>query len=73
MSRTGDVDCPFEYERWDDFWRGTRAAGPTQMAIGRAGLDAVEAAVRAAVEPLTGENGNVTFDSNVFVYVVGQP
>jgi len=72
VSRSGDVNCPFEYESWDEFWRGTRAAGPTQMAIGRAGLDAVEAATRAAVEPLTGENGNVTFDSNRFIYVVGQ-
>ena len=72
VSGTGDVNCPFEYESWDDFWRGTRAAGPTQMAIGRAGLEAVEAATRVAVEPLIAPDGSITFATNVFIYVVGQ-
>ena len=71
VSRTGDVNCPFEYGSWDQFWRGTRAAGPTQMAIGRAGLEAVEAATRDAVEPLTAEDGSIAFETNVFIYVVG--
>lgn len=69
---TGEVNCPFEYETWDEFWRGIRAAGPTQMAIGRAGLEAVEAATREAVEPFIAEDGSITMDPNVFVYVVGQ-
>jgi hypothetical protein len=69
---TGEANCPFEYGSWDEFWRGTRAAGPTQMAIGLAGLEAVEAATRKAVEPLTAEDGSVTFDSNVYIFVVGQ-
>jgi SAM-dependent methyltransferase len=73
VSRTGDVNCPFEYRSWDQFWRGTRAAGPTQMAIGLAGLDAVEEATRKAVEPLTAEDGSIAFDTNVYIYVVGQP
>jgi SAM-dependent methyltransferase len=73
VARTGEVNCPFEYESWDDFWRGTRAAGPTQMAIGRAGLDAVEEATRTAVEPLTAEDGSIAFDTNVYIYVVGTP
>jgi SAM-dependent methyltransferase len=73
VSRTGDVDCPFEYTDWDEFWRGTRAAGPTQMAIGLAGLEAVEAATQAAVEPLTAADGTVAFPTNVYIYVVGQP
>ncbi len=72
VTGTGEVDCPFEYGSWDQFWRGTRAAGPTQMVIGLAGLDAVEAATRVAVEPLTAEDGSISFDTNVFVYVVGQ-
>ena len=72
VSRTGEVNCPFGYESWDQFWPGTRAAGPTQMAIGFAGLDAVEEATRKAVEPLTAEDGSIAFDTNVFVYVVGQ-
>lgn len=70
--RTGETNCPFEYESWDHFWRGTRAAGPTQMAIGRAGIDAVEEAIRTAVEPLTAEDGSIAFETNVFIYVVGQ-
>jgi SAM-dependent methyltransferase len=69
---TGVVNCPFEYGAWDDFWRATRAAGPTQMAIGLAGLEAVEEATRQAVEPFTAENGSITFDPNVFIFVVGQ-
>ncbi len=72
VSATGDVNCPFEYEGWAEFWRGTRAAGPTQMAIGLAGLDAVEGAIRKAVEPLIAHDGSITFDTNVFIYVVGQ-
>ena len=72
VSRTGEVNCPFEFGSWDQFWRGSRAAGPTQMAIGLAGLDAVEEATREAVEPLTAADGSISFDTNVFVYVVGQ-
>ena len=72
VSGTGHVNCPFEYASWAQFWRGTRAAGPTQMAIGRAGLVAVEEATRKAVEPLTAEDGSITFDTNVYIYVVGQ-
>jgi hypothetical protein len=42
------------------------------MAIGLAGLEAVEEATRKAVEPLTAEDGSIEFDTNVFIYVVGQ-
>ncbi len=71
VSGIGEVNCPFEYENWDDLWRGTRAAGPTQMAIGLAGLDAVEEATRRAVEPLFAEDGSIAFNTNVYIYVVG--
>jgi cyclopropane fatty-acyl-phospholipid synthase-like methyltransferase len=43
-----------------------------ELAIGLAGLEAVEKATRQAVEPLTAQDGRVTFDSNMFIYVVGQ-
>ena len=69
---TGEANCPFEYGTWDEFWRGTRAAGPTQMAIGLAGPEAVEEAIREAVEPFIAEGGSITFDPNVFIFVVGQ-
>ncbi|CAN5374770.1 class I SAM-dependent methyltransferase [soil metagenome] len=72
VSETGEVNCPFQYGSWDQFWRGTRAAGPTQMAIGLAGLDVVEGATRKAVEPLVADDGSITFDPNVFIYVVGR-
>jgi hypothetical protein len=72
VSRTGEVNCPYEYRSWDGFWRGRRAAGSAQMAIGLAGLDAVEEATRKAVESLTAEDGSITFDTNVFIYVVGR-
>lgn len=69
---TGQANCPFTYIDWDEFWRATKAAGPTQMAIDRAGLEAVEEANRNAVEPFTAEDGSITFDPNVFIFVVGQ-
>lgn len=71
LSDTGETNCVFKYAGWDDFWTGTRAAGPTQMAIGLAGLEAVEEATRKAVEPLIADDGSITFDPNVFVFVVG--
>jgi hypothetical protein len=43
------------------------------MAMGLVGLDAVEEATRKAVELLTAEDGSIAFDTNVFIYVVGQP
>ena len=72
VSETGQANCPFRYGGWDQFWRSVRAAGPTQMAIGVAGLEAVEHANRKAVEPFTAEDGSIAFDTNMFIYVVGQ-
>jgi hypothetical protein len=42
------------------------------MAIGLAGLEAAEHAIRSAVAPLTAADGSITFDTNVFVFVVGR-
>jgi len=69
---TGEVNCPFEFGSWDEFWRGTKAAGPTQMAIELAGLEAIEAATREAVEPFISDDGSITFDPNIFIFVVGR-
>ena len=69
---TGQANCPFTYTNWDEFWRGAKAAGPTQMAISRAGLEAFEEANRSAVEQFTAEDGTITFDPNVFIFVVGR-
>ncbi len=73
VAGTGEANCPFMYDNWEEFWRATRAAGPAQMAIRRAGSAAVEEATRAAVEPFLADDGSITFDPNVFVFVVGQP
>ena len=70
--RSGEANCPFEYGSWEQFWRGTTAAGPTQMAIGLAGLEAVEEAIRKAVEPFIAEVGSIAFDTNTFMLVVGR-
>ena len=72
VSRTGEANCPFEYGSWDQFWRGTRAAGPTQMAISLAGLEAVEEATHKAVEPFIAEDGSISFDPNMYIFIVGQ-
>lgn len=69
---SGEVNCPFEYASWEEFWRTNRAAGPFQTVIGLAGLDAVEAATREAVEPHAAENSRIVFDPNIFVFVVGR-
>ena len=42
------------------------------MAIGLAGLEAVEEATREAVEPLIADDGSIAFDTNVFILVVGR-
>jgi SAM-dependent methyltransferase len=72
VSETGRANCPFMYGSWDQFWRVVRSAGPTQMAIGLAGLGAVEEANRKAIEPFTAQDGSIAFDPNIFIYVVGQ-
>jgi hypothetical protein len=41
------------------------------MAIGLAGVDAVEDAMRKAVQPLTADDDSIVFDTNMFIYVVG--
>lgn len=69
---TGEANCPFAYASWDDFWSVARAAGPAQMAIGLAGVEAVEHATRRAVENTIADDGSITFDPNWFIYVVGQ-
>jgi SAM-dependent methyltransferase len=70
--QTGEANCPFEYGSWDEFWRVARAAGPTQMAFGLAGREAVEEATRTAVEPFIADDGSITFDTNVFIFVLGR-
>lgn len=72
VSGTGEVNCPFAYESLDQFWRVTRAAGPTQMVIGLAGLEAVEEATRKSVESITADDGSIAFATNVFIRVIGQ-
>lgn len=69
---TGEANCPFHYAGWEEFWRGAKAAGPTQMAIGRAGLDAVEHATRQAVATSTAADGTIAFDPNWFIFVLGR-
>lgn len=72
VSARGEANRPFEYGSCDQFWRGTRAAGPTPVPIGLAGPDAVEEATRNAVEQFIAEDGTIAFDTNLFVHVVGQ-
>ncbi|WP_430867165.1 class I SAM-dependent methyltransferase [Demequina aurantiaca] len=71
VSATGEVNCPFQYSDWDQYWRSTRAAGPAQLAISLAGLDAVEQAARSAIKHHVASDGSISFDSNKFIYVVG--
>lgn len=68
----GEVNCPFWYENWDEFWRSTKAAGPFQKAMSLAEPEVVEQATREAIESHTATDGSISFANNVFVYVVGR-
>lgn len=55
-----------------------RVSGPTNSTWSSrgtprlAGPEAVEQAVRGAVEPFTADDGSVTLETNLFIFVVGQ-
>jgi hypothetical protein len=67
----GATECEFAYADGATCWRAQASAGPLQAAIRAVGVDAVRAAVAAAVAPFTDAAGAVVL-RNTFVWVVGE-
>lgn len=70
-SSRGESRCVFRSPSWDEAWRGMRSAGPFQGAVRIAGAAAVEAAVRAAIEPFTDADGAIEL-VNTFAWVLAE-
>jgi SAM-dependent methyltransferase len=69
----GEVNCPFRYENVEEHWKACASAGAVQALINAAGEDKLRTAIAAACQKLIGEDGSVSFDPNVFIYVVATP
>lgn len=67
----GASRCVLASPSWEVCWRGFRAAGPIQAAIGALGVDAVEAIARRAVAPFTDAHGVIEM-TNTFVWAIGE-
>lgn len=74
VTGTGEADCPFRYSSFDEFYIGAvRAPGPGQRILQSVDEQTLRSTVQAATRPFTAEDGSVTIQPNVFVYVVGSP
>lgn len=67
--RSGDTPVAFEFADLDTAIRGHLSSGPARRAIDVAGRDAVEAAIRSALDASVQANGR-SHQANVFRYVV---
>jgi len=67
---SGEVDCPFAYSAFEDFWRANVAAGPLQGMIQVIGEEKLKAAVINAVEEFRLDDGGYLIQPNFFKYVV---
>ncbi|MEN8172727.1 MAG: class I SAM-dependent methyltransferase [Chloroflexota bacterium] len=67
---SGEVNCPFSYSDFDEFWRANAAAGPFQGMIQVIGEEKLKTAVTDAVEEFRLDNGGYLIEPNFFKYVV---
>jgi SAM-dependent methyltransferase len=67
--RALEVSAPFGYPDLETAERANLSAGPTRLAIGHAGLDAVRQAFTTALQPFVQPDGSVHLD-NVFRVVL---
>ena len=74
VTATGEADCPFRYPNFDEFYLGAvRAPGPGQHLLQHVDEQTLRSTVEAAARPFTAQDGSITIQPNVFVYVVGTP
>lgn len=66
----GEVNCPFYYYDFDQFWKGMIAAGPTRHIADMVGDEKMKEALEIAVVPFTDKNGKITFGNNKYLYLV---
>jgi len=72
VAATGEADCPFRYPSFEEFYIGAvRAPGPGQRILQLVEEQTLRSAVAAAARPFTADDGGVTIEPNVFIYVVG--
>jgi hypothetical protein len=55
-----EIDCPVGFDDAKIAERALLGAGPTQLAIGQSGAQAIAQAVREALSPFTEPDGRVT-------------
>ena len=67
---SGEVNCPFIYSDFEQFWFANSSAGPFQGMMRLIGEDALKEAVRDSVEAFRGQDGIIDIGPNHFKYVV---
>ena len=67
---TGEVNCPFTFADYEQFWVAIASAGPIQGAMRAAGENAVKEALRKAVEAFRQPDGSIEIAPNSVKYVV---
>jgi len=68
----GEVNCPFRYDSVEEHWKACASAGAVQALIDRAGEDKLRTAIDAPCQKLVADDRSVSFDPNVFIYVVAK-
>tara|TARA_R110000787_G_scaffold117879_5_gene228584 strand:- start:588 stop:1370 length:783 start_codon:yes stop_codon:yes gene_type:complete len=67
--KSGEVNCPFEYNNFDTFWYGNVSAGPFQGMLTMVSENELKSAVREAVTSFLLKDGRVFIPQNIFKYV----
>lgn len=65
----GEVECPFVYPSFRDFWRANLSAGPLQAALNQVDPDELAAEIRPSLSAFEEPDGSIAFE-NTFLYVV---
>lgn len=68
-----EVNCPFEYQDFDIFWRANVSASPTQGIIRIVGEDTLKAAFQKATKPFSNTEGIIRIEPNMYRYLVASP
>ena len=67
--KSGEVNCPFEYNDFETFWYGNVSAGPFQGMLKIVSEAELKLAVREAVDDFRLDNGRIYIPQNIFKYV----
>jgi len=67
--KSGEVNCPFEYNDFETFWYGNVSAGPFQGMLTMVSENELKLAVRKAVTGFLLEDDRIYIPQNIFKYV----